>query len=178
MKFTWGDIAAVYLSQPWWFWPTALCLAWLVTKGLAHALRAYAERPILTDSAFLQRRVRVDYRAGTITLPRGDTFPVSRVRSLRWEDYPKAGHYHAYVEVDDLKRPIHPVMFSDPRRPPEFVSRLRSAIEKAGGPRFSMSGAGAVEMIGRDFSDPLTASIATRVVASGRRAFFTTADKD
>lgn len=178
MKFTWDDIVAVFLSHPWWFWPTALCLAWLVTKGMANALRAYAERPILTDSAFLQRRVRVDYRAGTITLPRGDTFPVSRVRSLRWDDFPRAGYYHAYVEVDDLRRPIHPVVFSDPRRPPEVVSRLRSAIEKAGGPRFSMSGVDAVEMVGRDFYDPLMASIATRVVASRRRAFVTAADKD
>ena len=64
---------------------------------------------------------------------RGDTYQVSSVRGLRWEDFPKSGSIHAYVEVDDLSRPTHPVSLSTATGPENFVGRVRTAIEKAGG---------------------------------------------
>ena len=70
-------------------------------------------------------------------MPRGDTYQVSSVRGLRWEDFPKSGSFHAYVEVDDLSRPAHPVSLSTATGPENFVGRLRTAIEKAGGTRFA-----------------------------------------
>lgn len=176
MTITWDDIVATYWSQPWWVWPLGLFVAWFGLKWLARAIRTYVERPVVSNHGFRQCGVSVDYQAGTIRLPRGDTFPVERVRSLRWEDYSRSGSYRAYVEVDDLKRPIHPVGFSTPGGPEAFVSRLRTAIEKAGGPRFSIAANERMEIVERDFSDPVTAAVATQVRPLGRRASYSRMD--
>lgn len=139
MSFSWNDIVATYVSQPWWVWLIGLFLTWLCLRWLVRALHAYAERPVISSRGFGQRGVYVDCSTGTIRLPRGDTYPVSQVRGLRWHDYARFGTYRAVIEVDDLERPIHPVAFSTPEGPEVFVSRLRTAIEKAGGPRFSLT---------------------------------------
>lgn len=104
MSFDLADIATLYLSQPWWVWLVGCVAAWFGVKWLIGAVRAYRDRPIATDNGFSQCGVRVDFRAGTIALPRGDVFPVQRVRGLRWEDYVRSGSYHAIVNVDDLDR--------------------------------------------------------------------------
>lgn len=176
MTITWDDIVATYMSQPWWVWLVGILLAWFGFKWLIRAVRAYAERPVITPNGFRQCGVHVDFRAGTIRLPRGNTYPVSRVRGLRWEDYATLGTYRAIVEVDDLDRPIHPVGFSTPEGPETFVSRLRTAIENAGGPRFFVTSSDRVDLIARDLSDPTMAAIATRVAARGRRVSLSRAD--
>lgn len=172
MTINWEDIVTIYSSQPWWVWPAGLCVAWIGMKWFMRAIRAHLERPIVSDHAFSQCGVSVDYRAGTITLPRGDVFPVECVRGLRWEDFGRSGHYRAVVEVDDLKRPIHPVGFSTPAGPEAFVSRLRTAIEKAGGPLFSPAASEQMEVVALDMSDPVTAAVATRAVPVGRRVSY------
>lgn len=176
MSFSWDDIVATYMSQPWWVWLSGCVIAWLALKWLIGAMRAYRERPILTDSAFRQCGVRVDYETGTITLPRGDTVPLQRVRGLRWEDYRRSGSYHAVIDVDDLKRPVHPVAFSRSAGPEAFVSRLRTAIEKAGGPRFAVAATDRMEIVEKDLSDPIMAAVATRVRPLGRRMSYSRTD--
>ena len=176
LTFNWDDIVAVYLAQPWWVWVTQIILAWLGVRWLIQAGRAYAERPSFNDNEFRQRRVRVDYRAGTIPLPRGDVFAVSRVRGLRWEDYPRGGFYTAFIDIDDMKRPIHPVLFSASQRPERFVSRLRTAIEKAGGPRFAIRGSERIDIVERDLRDPFAAATATRVTGHGQKTYFSRVD--
>lgn len=91
MTITWEDIVAIYSSQPWWVWPVGVAFVWLGTKWLVRAIQAHVERPIVSQHGFRQRGVSVDYRAGTITLRSGETFPVHRVRGLRWEDYAGSG---------------------------------------------------------------------------------------
>ncbi|CAH1648174.1 hypothetical protein [Chelatococcus asaccharovorans] len=176
MSFDWADIVTLDLSQPWWVWLVGGVAAWFGVSWLIWAVRAYRERPIATDSGFSQCGVRVDFRAGTITLPRGDVFPVQRVRSLRWEDYVRSGSHHAMVDVDDLARPVHPVAFSTRTGPEAFVSRLRTAIEMAGGPRFSIAANEKMEIVERDLSDPITAAVATRVRRLGHRASYSRLD--
>ena len=129
----------------------------------------------MSATMFRQCGVSVDYRAGTITLPRGDIVPVSHVRGLRWEDYPRAGFYQAFVEVDELKRPLHPVLFATAAGPEAFVARVRIAIEKAGGPRFVASKADNIEIMGRDFTDPIMAAVARGVVARRQSVAFSKA---
>ncbi len=175
-SFTWDDIAAIYLSQPWWVWPVGAAAAWFGTKVLIGAMRKHRERPVPSGDSFRQCGVEVDYRTGTITLPRGDSFPVERVRGLRWEDYARSGTYHAMIEVDDMVRPTHPVAFSTPAGPEAFVSRLRTAIEKAGGPRFALAASEKMEIVERDLSDPVMAAVATRVRSLGQRVSYAKAD--
>lgn len=172
MSFDWDDVVATYMSQPWWVWVTGCVVAWIGLKRLIASYRAHRDRPILSDHAFRQCGVRVDYEAGTVTLPRGDTFPVQRVRGLRWEDYRRAGSYHAIIDVDDLERPVHPVGFSTSASPESFVSRLRTAIEKAGGPRFTAAATDRMEIVEKDLSDPIMAAVATRVRLLGWRRSF------
>lgn len=163
MSITWNEIVEIYRSQPWQVWLAGFALVWIGFKWLKGTVIAYVERPITTPSSFSQRRVRVDYRAGTITMPRGNTYPVSSVRGLRWEDFPKSGSFHAYVDVDDLNRPIHSVSFSTVDGLEKFVGRLQTAIERASGPRFAATGSDRFDLIERDFSNPITAATATRV---------------
>ncbi|MAZ15289.1 MAG: hypothetical protein CL535_03000 [Ahrensia sp.] len=101
---------------------------------------------------------------------------MSSVRGLRWEDFPKSGSFHAYVDVDDLNRPIHPISFSTVDGPEKFVGRLRTAIEKAGGTRFAATGTDRFDLIERDFSNPITAATATRVPGQGRRVSYDRVD--
>jgi hypothetical protein len=169
ISFDWDDIVATYISQPWWVWVVGCVVAWFGLKWLTSALRAYRERPILSDEAFWQSGVRVDYRVGTITLPRGNSFPVQRVRGLRWEDYKQFGTYHAIIDIDDLKRPVHSVTFSTSAGPEAFVARLRTAMEKAGGPRFTVAATDRMEIVEKDMSDPIMAPVATRVRPLGWR---------
>ncbi|TPJ81891.1 hypothetical protein FJ434_20545 [Mesorhizobium sp. B2-5-13] len=169
ISFDWNDIVATYLSQPWWVWPAGCVVAWLGLRWVIGAMRAYRERPILCDSALRQCGVRVDYDAGTITLPRGDSFPLQRVRGLRWEDYATSGSYHAIVDVDDVQRPIHRVALSTPTGPEALVARLRTAIESAGGPRFAVAATDRMEVVEKDLSDPIMAAVATRVRPLGWR---------
>ncbi|WEX12384.1 hypothetical protein [Chelativorans sp. AA-79] len=176
MSFDWDDIVATYMSQPWWVWLVGGVVAWLGMKSLIGAMRAYRERPILSADGFRQCGVRVDYREGTITLPRGDSYPVQQVRGMRWVDYARSGSYRAIIDIDDLARPIHPVGFSTPAGPEAFVARLRTAIEKAGGPRFSVAANDRMEIVERDLSDPVTAAIATRVRPLGRRVSYSRVD--
>lgn len=176
MTITWEEIVAIYSSKPWWVWPVGFIGVWFGMRWLIAALRAFSERPIISADGFKQCGVRVDYRAGTITLPRGDTFPVQRVRGMRWEDYARWGFYHVIIDVDDLNRPIHPVAFSSSAGPETFVSRLRTAIEKAGGPRFSVAATDTMEVIERDLSDPVTASVAMRARSLGRRVSYLRTD--
>jgi hypothetical protein len=172
MSISWNEIIEVYRSQSWWVWLVGIALIWIDLKWLKGTVIAYVERPITTPNSFSQRRVRVDYRAGTITMPRGNTYPVSSVRGLRWEDFPKSGNFHAYVDVDDLNRPIHSVSFSTVDGPERFVGRQRTAIEKAGGTRFAATGTDRFDLIERDFSNPITAAMATRVAGQGHRVSF------
>lgn len=176
MSFDWDDIVATYASQPWWVWLAGCVVAWLGLRWLIGAMRVGRERPILTDSAFRQCGVRVDYDAGTITLPRGDSFPVQRVRGPRREDYRRSGSYHAVIDVDDLQRPVHPVAFSTSAGPEAFVSRLRTAIEKAGGPGFTVAATDRMEVVEKNLSDPIMAAVATRVRPLGRRKSFSRSD--
>ncbi len=176
MSITWNEIVEIYRSQPWWVWLVGLALVWIGLKWLKRIAITYVERPIITPSSFTQRRVRVDYRAGTITMPRGNTYPVSGIRGLRWEDFPKSGSFHAYVEVDDLTRPTHSVSFSTATGPENFISRLRTAIERAGGTRFAAAGSDRFNLIERDFSNPITAAIATRVTGQGHRVSYSRVD--
>ncbi len=169
MSFDWDDIAATYASQPWWVWLAGYVVAWLGLRWLLGAMRGHRERPILTDGAFTQCGVCVDYDAGTITLPRGDSFSVQRVRGLRWEDYRRSGSYHAVIDVDDPKRPVHPVAFSTSGEPEAFVARLRTAIEKAGGPGFTVTATDRMEIVEKDLSDPIMAAVARRVRPLGWR---------
>ena len=69
MSISWNEIVEVYRSQPWWVWLLGLALIWIGLKWLKRTAIAYVERPIKTRTSFTQRRVRVDYRAGTITMP-------------------------------------------------------------------------------------------------------------
>ncbi|NRC57322.1 hypothetical protein [Neoaquamicrobium sediminum] len=91
------------------------------------------------------------------------------MRSLRWQDYARFGTYRAFVEVDDMQRPIHPVAFSTPEEQEAFVARLRTAIAKAGGPRFSVVTSDEMHVVEPDLSDPVTAAVATRARSVGRR---------
>ncbi|MCB1467210.1 MAG: hypothetical protein KDK08_08735 [Rhizobiaceae bacterium] len=172
MSISWNEIVAIYQSQPWWVWPLGMLAIWFAAKWLRQRCISYVERPVITADGFRQCGVQVDFAAGTITLPRGDSYPVSYVRGLRWEDYSTAGKYRAYIDVDDLERPLHPVFFSTADAPEAFVARLRSTIEKAGGPRFAASGADRFDIIERDLSDPVTAAVATRVAGQGRRVSY------
>ena len=176
MSFTWNDIVATYFIQPWWVWLAGAGVAWFGTKALIGAMRARRERPVLSRGSFSQCGVEVDYRTGTITLPRGDRFPVARVPGLRWEDYARSGTYHAIVELDDMVRPIHPVAFSTPAGPEVFVSRLRTAIEKAGGTQFFVAANEKMEIVERDLTDRIMAAVATRVKSLGRRVSNAKAD--
>lgn len=172
MSITWNEIVEVYRSQPWWVWAVDVALIWFSLKWLMRSAIAIAERPVVTPESFRQRRVRVDYCAGTITMPRGNTYPVSSVRGLRWEDFSKAGSFHAYVDVDDLASPTHSVSFSTADGPENFIGRLRTAIEKAGGARFAAIGSDQFDIIERDFSNPIMAATATRVAGRGQRVSY------
>ena len=159
MNITWNEIAEVFRSQPWWVWAVGLALIWFSLKWLTREAIAFAERPVVTPESFRQRRVSVDYRAGTITMPRGNTYPVSSVRGLRWEDFSMSGSFHAYIDVDDLAKPTHPVSFSTADGPENFIGRLRTAIEKAGGTRFAAAGSDRFDIIERDFGNGRAAAI-------------------
>jgi len=172
MSISWNEIVGIYQSQPWWVWPLGFLLVWVAVKWLRGTWSGHVERPVLTSDGFRQCGVHVDFATGTITLPRGDSYPVAYVRGLRWEDYSIAGKYRAYIDVDDLKRPLHPVFFSTADAPEAFIARLRTAIEEAGGPRFAACGAERFDIIERDLSDPVTAAVATRVAGQGRRVSY------
>lgn len=172
MSISWNEIVEVFRSQPWWVWLLGLVLVCIAFTWLRRTAVAYTERPTTTPNSLSQRRVRVDYRAGTITMSKGDTYPVSSVRGLRWEDFPKSGSFHAYVDVDDLNRPIHSVSFSTVDGPEKFVGRLRTAIERSSGPRFAASGSDRFDLIERDFGNPITAATATRVASQGHRVSY------
>lgn len=172
MSISWNEIVAIYQSQPWWVWALGFLAVWFAAKWLRRSWTGHVERPVLTSDGFRQCGVQVYFAAGTVTLPRGDSYPVSYVRGLRWEDYATAGKYRAYIDVDDLKRPLHPVFFSTADAPEVFIARLRSAIEQAGGPRFAASGADRFDIIERDLSDPVMAAVATRVAGQGRRVSY------
>ena len=167
MSISWNEIVEIYRTQPWWVWMVGLGLVWITIKWLRSAAIAHAERPIIMPNGFKQRRVYVDYRSGTITMPRGDTYPVSNVRGVRWEDFAKSGQFHVYIEVDDLKRPIHPVSFSTSDASANFVGRLRTAIEKAGGARFSAAAGNRFDIMPPDFGGPSTAGKATESHIAG-----------
>jgi len=176
MSFDWNDIVATYLSQPWWVWLAGCVVARLGLKWLIGAMHAYGERPILLDHAFKQCGVRVDFDAGTITLPLGESFPVQHVQGLRWEDYQRSGSYHAVIDVDDLQRPVHPVAFSTSAGPEVFVSRLRTAIERAGGQRFAVAATDRMEIVEKDLRDPVMAAVATQVRPVGWRRTYSRSD--
>lgn len=148
MTLSWDDIVAIYLSQPWWVWPAGLFVAWLSLRWLVIWVRAYAERLVITNTGFKQCRVRIHYPTATITLPRGDAFPVSSIRGVRWENFRRSGYFHAYVEIDDLKKPLHPVLFSTAAGPEAFALRLRSVVERARGSTFSVRNSDRLEMAG------------------------------
>jgi hypothetical protein len=76
------------------------------------------------------------------------------------------------VDVDDLRLPIHPVVFSTQGAQELFVARLRTAIGRAGGPRFSATAVDRFDIVERDFSDPVRAAVATRVTGQGERVSF------
>jgi len=99
---------------------------------------------------------------------------VQRIRGLRWEDFHRAGSYRAIIDIDDLKRPVHTVRLSTSAGPEAFVARLRTAIEKAGGPRFTTSANDRMEIVERDPRDPIMAAVATRVRQVGWRRCFST----
>lgn len=176
MSIGWAEIVETFLKYPWWVWPTFFSFAWLSLKWLYKAVTRHIERPVITSKSFRQNRVHVDFVKGTITLPRGNTYPVSRIRGLRWEDYSKSGFFHAYVEVEDLRNPVHPVVFSTTNGPEMFIRRLRTVIEQAGGIRFSAAISDRFDIIERDFSNPITAATATRVTGQGLRVSFSRAD--
>lgn len=176
MSISWADIVEVFVSQPWWVWPTAIGLAWLGFRWLYNAVIRRIERPVITSKSFRQNHVHVDFVKGTITLPRGNTYPVSLVRGLRWEDYSKSGFFHAYVEVEDLRHPVHPVVFSTTDGPEMFIRRLKTVVEQNGGIRFEAAIYDRFDIIERDFSNPVTAATATRVKGQGLRVSFTRAD--
>lgn len=77
MSINWNEIVEVYRSQSRWVWLVRVALVWIAFMWLKRTEVAYAERATTTPNSFSQRRVNVDYRAGTITMPKGDTYPVS-----------------------------------------------------------------------------------------------------
>ncbi|WP_295808929.1 hypothetical protein [uncultured Nitratireductor sp.] len=99
MSISWNEIVAIYQSQPWWAWPLVFLLVWVAAKWLRRTWSGHVERPVLTSDGFRQCGVHVDFATGTITLPRGDSYPVAYVRGLRWKDYSTAGKYRAYIDV-------------------------------------------------------------------------------
>ncbi|MGE3897002.1 MAG: hypothetical protein AB7F39_03715 [Variibacter sp.] len=174
MTFTLHDIAAFLRSYPWWAGPSLIAVVWITLRVAARSWRNHVERPKFSDHDFEQSGVRVDYGKGTIRLPHGQVAPVSAIRSLRWEDYSPPGlrSYYAYIELDDMIRPICPIPFSRPRMPEEFIARLRAAIERAGGPCFVMIGTDKFDFIGPDYSNPIMAGVAKKVIGHGRRAAY------
>jgi hypothetical protein len=86
MSITFPEILTFVWRQPWWVWPVGLFLVWFGAQWLYWKWIGHIERPVITPDGFRQCRVHVDFRDGTITLPRGDAYPVSRVRGLRWEN--------------------------------------------------------------------------------------------
>lgn len=171
MTFTLHDIWDFVRGYPWWAGPALIVGVWTTLRVAARRWRDHAEQPRFFDHAFEQNGVCVNYDERTIRLRHGDSFPVTSIRGLRWENYASRSWrtYHAFIELDDLRRPIRPVPFSKPQMPEEFVARLRTAIERAGGPRFSVRTSDYVEIMGPDYSNPITAAVAKKVVEQGRR---------
>jgi hypothetical protein len=95
----------------------------------------WSSRAIFNDKFFQQEGVAVDFGAGTITI-KGNTKPVSAVQSF----YTLKSETRASkvsVEWDDMKTPVHEFAFFSQKAADEFVSRLKQAIKKAGGPTYS-----------------------------------------
>lgn len=92
--------------------------------------------PTLNANTFAQAGVVVDFGQRTIRVD-GKTYPVDRVRSLRWER--EWNRSFAYITVADLATPVHRVRFNgqwNANAAQTFVARLEQAIAQAGGPSF------------------------------------------
>lgn len=106
----------------------------LVLLGIGGYIK-WSSRAIFNDKFFQQEGVAVDFGAGTITI-KGNTKPVSAVQSF----YTLKSETRASkvsVEWDDMKTPVHEFAFFSQKAADEFVSRLKQAIKKAGGPTYS-----------------------------------------
>lgn len=111
--------------------------------GLVVFLNFRRKRVVIDDNSFAQNGVRVDFTASTITI-NGRTYPATAVTGIRWQS---SGNRRSMgvqegsvdIEVDDLKKPIHHIVFngfsaeSDAKA---FSQRLSVALRKAGGTSF------------------------------------------
>src|SRR5271170_3934774 len=81
-----------------------------------------------TAEFFEQKRVRVDYKDGTIRLA-GRTFPVSAVTGIRWESI--RNRPAAIIQLADLDMPLYRTRFMGAMSGEAFAQRLQTALNKA-----------------------------------------------
>lgn len=91
------------------------------------------QRHTSSDEGFLQAGVGVNYQNETIRI-KGQVYPAEAVRSVRWESGhgPRGNASIAFIELDDMRRPVHQVTFITPNAAQTFVSRLTLALQKCG----------------------------------------------
>jgi hypothetical protein len=84
--------------------------------------------PQSTAECFVQNRVRVNYKDGTIRLA-GRTFPVSAVTGIRWEQFQHRSA--AIIQLADLDMPLYRTRFIGASGGEAFAQRLQTALNKA-----------------------------------------------
>jgi hypothetical protein len=116
--------------------PVIVGIAWLAFLWIAIRLGTRSS-PVIKPDSFSQGGVVVNYAARTIAI-NGKVYPVTAVRSVRWE----SAHNHsvAFITVaDDMATPVHRIQFSgtwNRDTAQTFIARLEAAIAQAGGPHF------------------------------------------
>jgi hypothetical protein len=90
-------------------------------------------RYIDDETKFSQAGISVNYTEKTIQI-KGGSYPASKVRGVRWESGRgnKGNISYAYVQLDDMRSPVHKVKFITPGAAEKFCQRLQVALERTG----------------------------------------------
>lgn len=172
--------AAVLSVAPWVFevhWITwvllspVLFLAYAIFAGKrSNSKFKRLELPVeMNHEAFQQAGLRVCYKDATVSFPGGRTYPVTAVRSLRFENFlrPNQKKWFAYIEVEDMEQPVYTFAFSYGWVAEQFIPRVRMALEKAGALPFRTISSEHVESIDQHHIDPRKGSYTPTVVDAG-----------
>lgn len=95
-----------------------------------------------SETEYKQAGVIVNYVDKTISI-KGKVFGVNQVTGMRYKSF-ESTHRHGdskakivLIEIDDMKYPVHKILFITPSHADKFLQRLSVALRKAGGPSFT-----------------------------------------
>lgn len=121
-----------------------LLIIGVIVLALAYPTYKSAQRWFVRSNAngFRGYNVYVDYAAGTIKIGRR-TYSVADIRTIDWHrpEQSRGGNLvkeYVRITLNDIDHPLHKIRTQDRGSAEQFAKRLVLAIEKAGGPSFTI----------------------------------------